>query len=755
MAGNWLSALGAKLMDAGTAYLEQVKVVQQLQRMSPAEARQHFAQYVQGLSAAARAGFALTLNGLASNERDATARRFIESMSQALAKPQSWNAGAQPAAPPPSQEPSEPENPLLPDAERVDAWIELPDDARKQAIEEHADNLSIEGLEQWHENLVELGRRMTERIAQHRENEARIAAGRFIQDQHTYRLGRLAGAPPHAGWLADLQKMERVNGLIEALQEFIPQVIEFRRRPPEPEPAEAAAPPASSDDAAMPIAAFRAELEKELASGRVLGDRAHMLRRLLDKIEALILERQRNGIGADVALHRMQQLMDEFAPYIASPGTAAVRATPRGRVVIRHAGDMKVMLMRHMKSRPSAATATTLGALLGDVTKVQSEAADAADDAALLALESGLLRPAARAAHELNLTRHALIARPLWACGEPVNRVNTIFFAGAPDLQELLESVAAAKGLEVDATSRLQNHGQMRWDTLNACHVAVFDLRGASELAEIAASAPRRAREMAGTAYELGLAFALGKPVLVVTRPGEELPFDIDLTPFALEGDESDAEHLALALDETFYVPQRPNSESVLEASLARLQELVADHPQRKSFDGMKWTAPQLASDPVGFAAAAGQVFQRLDAPRWQVLRPAWPGTYPDPQRPTCFHVMAFHTPWADEARDVARAACTALGLEYRRGDEAEEGRIVHAIWFDLCRAAVVLVELTGVNLNVMIELGIAHAIGRPVLAVQRAGTVDLRPRHIEKLRVHRYASAEELTDVLNARLKP
>jgi hypothetical protein len=757
MAGNWLSALGAKLMDAGTAYLEQVKVVQQLQRMNPAEAQQHFMQYVQGLSAAARAGFALTLSGLANNERDATARRFIESMSQALANPQAWNAGAQAPAPPPPapQEPPEPENPLLADAERIDAWIEVSEDARKQAITEHADNLSIEGLEQWHENLAEIGRRMTERIAQHRNNEARIAAGRFVEDQHTYRLGRLAGAPPHAGWLAQLQQMQRVVALIEALQEYIPQMIEFRRQPPEPEPAEGAAPAASSDDANMPIAAFRDELEKELASGRVLGDRAHMLRRLLDKIEALILERQRNEIAADVALHRMRQLMDEFAPYIASPGTAAARATPRGRVVIRHAGGLKVMLMQQLKSGPSAATATALGALLGDVTKVQSEAADANDDAALLGLESGLLRPAARAAHELNLTRHALIARPLWACGEPVNRVNTIFFAGGPDLQELLESVAAAKSLEVDATSRLQNHGQMRWDTLNACHVAVFDLRGASELTEIAASAPRRAREMAGIAYELGLAFALGKPVLVVTRPGEELPFDIDLTPFALEGDESDAEHLALALDETFYVPQRPNSESVLQGSLVRLQELVADHPQRKSFDGMKWTAPQLASDPMGFAAAAGQVFQRLDAPRWQMLRPSWPGAYPNPEHPGCFHVMAFHTPWADEVRDVARAACSELGLAYRRGDEAEEGRIVHAIWFDLCRAAVVLVELTGVNLNVMIELGIAHAIGRPVLAVQRGGTVDLRPRHIEKLRVHRYATSEELRSVLKAKLKP
>jgi len=758
MAGNWLSALGAKLRDAGTAYLEQVKVVRDLQRMTPAEARQHFAQYVQGLSAAARAGFALTLSGLASNERDAAARRFIESMSQALANPQAWTAGAPPPAVPASPDTSE-ENPLVADAERVDAWVELPDDARERAINDHAARLSLEGLEQWRENMAELGRRMTVRMAQHRENEARIAAGRFIEDQHTYRLSRLAGAPPHAGWLAQLQQMQRVGALVETLQKFAAEVIESRREAPAEEVQPATAPGesvASNDDPALPIAASRAELEKELASGRVLGDRADTLRRLLDKLAALQRACQRNEVGADVAVHRTKQLMDEFMPYIANPGTAAVHATPRGREVIRHAGELKKMLLRQATNPLPAATAEVVGALLGDVTTVQQRAGEATDDAALLGLETGLLRPAARAAHELNLTRHALIARPLWACGEPVNRVNAIFFSGAGDLQALLETVAGAKGLEVENTRRLQNHGQMRWDALNACHVAVFDLRSAGDLASLAADTPGRARELAATAYELGLAFALGKPLLVLTQPDDELPFDIDLTPMALHGDHADADLLAHALDETFYVPQRPHTESSLHASLARLRQLVADHPQRAAIE-QQWTAPALAGDPVGFAAAAGHVFERLDAPRWQLLRPAWPGAYPEESSaggaPACFHVMPFQTPWADEVRDAAREVCIGLGLDYRRGDEAEDGRIVHAIWADLCRAAVVLVELTGVNLNVMIELGLAHAIGRPVLAVQRANTVDFRPRHVEKLRVHRYASAAELTNVLRARL--
>ena len=79
-------------------------------------------------------------------------------------------------------------------------------------------------------------------------------------------------------------------------------------------------------------------------------------------------------------------------------------------------------------------------------------------------------------------------------------------------------------------------------------------------------------------------------------------------------------------------------------------------------------------------------------------------------------------------------------------------GRIMHAIWDDLCRAHVVLADLTGANLNVMIELGMAHAIGRPLLAVRRSDAVDVRPKNIEKLRVLRYDSPSHLMALLLAK---
>jgi hypothetical protein len=64
---------------------------------------------------------------------------------------------------------------------------------------------------------------------------------------------------------------------------------------------------------------------------------------------------------------------------------------------------------------------------------------------------------------------------------------------------------------------------------------------------------------------------------------------------------------------------------------------------------------------------------------------------------------------------------------------EADEGRIIQAIWDDNCGAHAVLVGLTGLNLNVLVELGMAHALGRTALAARQAGLKEpLPPQHRE-----------------------
>jgi len=401
----------------------------------------------------------------------------------------------------------------------------------------------------------------------------------------------------------------------------------------------------------------------------------------------------------------------------------------------------------------SGATREALKGVLGDLVKFQIEVAAVGDDDALAQLEAQLLRPAARTRHDVAMGCHALVAQPLWQSVDYLPAVNTVAYSGSQDLQQQLESALAPRRLTVSSAKRTQNFGQVRWDELNTSHLAFFDLRGAGAMTALATDKPRRARELAGAAYELGLAFALGKPVVVACSAGETMPFDVDLSPVSLEGDDDDAALLIQAVDEAFYLPQRHGRDSSVRHSIDFLDRLTANHPRRRAIEEMGWLDPNLANDCTGFVAKAEQVLRLLPAP-WRLLRPAWPAAYPDAAPPRCFHVMPFGPSWADGVRDIARAACEERGFIYRRGDEAEEGRIIHAIWDDLCRASLILVDLSGANLNVMIELGMAHATGRPVLAVRRSDTVDIRPRHIEKIRVIEYRSDADLKKLLDSKLK-
>lgn len=87
MADSFWKALGSKLVETGSAYLQQARLVNELKQLSAEEARARFAQYVQGMSGTARAGFQVTLALLANNERSAEAKRFIEALRTALANP--------------------------------------------------------------------------------------------------------------------------------------------------------------------------------------------------------------------------------------------------------------------------------------------------------------------------------------------------------------------------------------------------------------------------------------------------------------------------------------------------------------------------------------------------------------------------------------------------------------------------------------------------------------------------------------------
>ena len=71
------------------------------------------------------------------------------------------------------------------------------------------------------------------------------------------------------------------------------------------------------------------------------------------------------------------------------------------------------------------------------------------------------------------------------------------------------------------------------------------------------------------------------------------------------------------------------------------------------------------------------------------------------------------------------------------------EPNVIRSIWEEINRATHVLVDLTGFNANVALELGIAHTIGRPDLTVGQGNTVKRLFPTIAKRRFYPYKSAQ------------
>jgi nucleoside 2-deoxyribosyltransferase len=89
----------------------------------------------------------------------------------------------------------------------------------------------------------------------------------------------------------------------------------------------------------------------------------------------------------------------------------------------------------------------------------------------------------------------------------------------------------------------------------------------------------------------------------------------------------------------------------------------------------------------------------------------------------TCFVVMPFSPVYQSEYENIIKPAITELNIKCERGDEIyAKQRIMDDIWSSIRNCRFVLAELTGRNPNVLYEIGLAHAIGKPVIIITRNG---------------------------------
>src|SRR5262249_40720235 len=172
----------------------------------------------------------------------------------------------------------------------------------------------------------------------------------------------------------------------------------------------------------------------------------------------------------------------------------------------------------------------------------------------------------------LNLTWSGLLCRVVWSVSQ---------------LLYLLQRAGHFKffspsffvGLELTLLPRTGpgDRARFRYQLLQECHVTVFDLSGYDRAQEL-----KGAETRAPVGYELGIASALGKPVVIIGKEGLDLPFDVDLEPILLQHNSADLEQFTGALDRALYGLQRGGSGESVAATAAYVRELAVGHNDPK-----------------------------------------------------------------------------------------------------------------------------------------------------------------------------
>jgi hypothetical protein len=88
----------------------------------------------------------------------------------------------------------------------------------------------------------------------------------------------------------------------------------------------------------------------------------------------------------------------------------------------------------------------------------------------------------------------------------------------------------------------------------------------------------------------------------------------------------------------------------------------------------------------------------------------------------------------------------------YRRHDDVPDANVVRSLWDEICKATHVLVDLTSMNANVTLELGLAHALGKACCIVGQRGFNAALFESLKRMRFVEYELGNrELEDAVQA----
>jgi hypothetical protein len=107
-------------------------------------------------------------------------------------------------------------------------------------------------------------------------------------------------------------------------------------------------------------------------------------------------------------------------------------------------------------------------------------------------------------------------------------------------------------------------------------------------------------------------------------------------------------------------------------------------------------------------------------------------------ERNTCFIIMPFGGDFDEYYKEIYKPAVLSSGLKPLRADDLyRPSTIISDIWEMINSSKIMLADLSELNANVMYELGLAHAVAKPVILI--SDSIDTIPFDLRGLRILTY----------------
>jgi hypothetical protein len=275
--------------------------------------------------------------------------------------------------------------------------------------------------------------------------------------------------------------------------------------------------------------------------------------------------------------------------------------------------------------------------------------------------------------------------------------------------------------------------------------------------------------------YELGVAHALGKPVVLIAQDIESIPFDLrSLRIIVYKSTPAGAPHFIEAVRSVLLHVgsgdsiRRPllgfvselaavdrSEVAHLRTRITELEQLLVERDQQLT--AMQATGVHGANDLLGLAGELRSMFSRttdellarvddrvvtcrvenehlkaeldrvqLIEREYRVLKasllvnPHWKGRNFEVDPEFCFLLMPFREPWSDEVWTLLDKIIGNCGFRCQRADERDGRIIMDDIWESVCRARIIVADLTAKNPNVTYEVGLADVLGKDVILLSQ-----------------------------------